>query len=247
MIRVLALALTLLVSFAGGATPIQGALQAEDAPRTGALCQVQFSGLFGVPRPEGGHAPSWFSISVTHLVEQEAVETRLVGQLKRFTSSGALLALLASRLETAGAKVIRTRASEEATTGIFIEDVLSIRLDLPACQQVNVTFCDRPLGVLGLRSTGVSPAEGALEFFGVVRGVDGKTRTHQSLQVPILTSDSGHDVCKRLFDSALESGWLPVRPATDRWSPSRRQDARTLESTEIKLTASGWEIELVAG
>ena len=69
----------------------------------------------------------------------------------------------------------------------------------------------------------------------------------ESLEIPVIEGESGHDVCKRLFDRSLEAGWLPVREKTDRWSPSRRTDSRKLLSSEVKLSASGWELELRAG
>ena len=250
MIRALALALAVLAPMRSSSLhslPLSMAPTTATSASTGALCQLDFSGVLGRPLLEGGNGPSWYTISVTHIVNESSLESVLEGQLRRGTSANHLYALLAARLEAAGGSVIRTRGDGAQITGLFIEGVQKVRLDLPGCQEVSVTFCDRPLSVLSLRATGEAPGNGELEFLGVVRGVDGKTRAQESIQVSIEAGESGHDVCKRLFDASLESGWLPVRPATDRWSPSRRKDARTLQSTEISLHAPGWELELTAG
>jgi len=205
----------------------------------GALCQLNFTGSVGKEPVE------WVSVSVTHLVENEAVETSLTAQVKSGTGAGSLSALLAMRLRAQGASV--TAVDIGILQGeLFIEDVVSVRLDLPAGPEASVTFCDRPLGVLALRPTSAAPGAGKLEFLGVVKSINGKHRSHEALSVPVVEGDSGHDVCKRLFDQSLEAGWLPVRPETDRWSPSRRKDARKLESAEVKLSASGWELEVFA-
>jgi len=206
-----------------------------------ALCQLSLTGTVGEdPNP-------WVSISISHQVEGEVVETSLTGQVKVGTSSGSLAALLASRLRAQGARVTESPENSAVTGGLFIEDVVSVRVDLPAGPLASVTLCDRPLGVLVLRPTSASPSAGSLEFHGVVLDVTGKHRSNAALEVPILEGDSGHDVCKRLFDRSLEAGWLAIRPKTDRWSPSRRKDSGKLESSEITLSASGWELEVFAG
>jgi len=236
-----ALALALVASLTVGVESLQGSPQGESVRQEGALCQLTFSGDV-MEQPI-----SWVSISVTHLVGDDAVETSLVAQVRAGTSSGSLSSLLTSRLEVDGAKVTRVNHAPHLLGELFVEDVLSVRLDLPAGPQASVTFCDRPLGVLGLRSTSADPQAGMVRFTGVLKSADGKTRSHEVLEVPILAEDTAHDACERLFDTSLKAGWLPVRPATDRWSPARRQDSRKLESAEIKLTAPGWELEVVAG
>jgi len=235
------LALSLITSLSLGAALPETSTLAEQTQREGALCQLSLSGSVQA------EPISWVSISVTHLVEDEVVETSLAAQLRAGTSAGSLSALLAARLMADGAMVTPVNHTPHLMGELFVEDVLSVRLDLPSGPQASVTFCDRPLGVLGLRATNAESGEGKVEFIGVVMSVDGKTRSNEKIEVPIRAGDSGHDVCKRLFDQSLESGWLPLRPKTDRWSPTRRKDSRTLESSEVKLSASGWEIELVAG
>ena len=205
-----------------------------------ALCQLSLEGAVGeLPHP-------WVSISISHRVDEELVETSLVGQVKPGTTAASLTSLLAARLKEQGARV--TESTQPDTNGdLFIEDVVSVRVDLPAGPDASVTYCDRPLGVLTLRPTSPKPGAGTLEFRGVVADVSGRHRSMESLEVPVLEGESGHEVCKRLFDRSLEAGWLPVRPETDRWSPSRRKDSGKLESAEVKLSASGWELELLAG
>jgi len=213
-----------------------------------ALCQLSL-------RKDVGELPHpWVSISISHRVDEELVETSLVGQVRPGTHADSLTSLLAARLKEQGARV--TKSTELVENGtifrdengtLFIEDVVSVRLDLPAGPEASVTFCDRPLGVLSLRPTSPKPGSGTLEFRGVVADVSGRHRSMESLEVPVLEGESGHEVCKRLFDRSLEAGWLPVRPETDRWSPSRRKDSGKLESAEVKLSASGWELELLAG
>ena len=236
-----ALALALVTSLSLGAVLPEASTRAEQARREGALCQLSLSGSV-----QAGSI-NWVSISVTHLVEDEAVETSLAAQLRTGTHAGSLSALLAARLMADGAMVTSVNHTPHLMGELFVEDVLSVRLDLPSGPQASVTFCDRPLGVLGLRATSAAPGDGKVEFIGVVMSVDGKTRSNEKIEVPVRAGDTGHDVCKRLFNTSIEAGWLSLRPATDRWSPARRKDSRKLESTEVKLSAPGWEIELVAG
>ena len=231
-----ALTLALVCSLAMGATP---APTLEGASGL-ALCQLSLDGVVGErPHP-------WVSISVTHRVEEELVETSLIGQFKPGTTGASLATLLAKRLKEQGARVTESTALD-MTADLFIEDVTSVRVDLPAGPGASVTFCDRPLGVLSLRPTSPTPGAGRLEFRGVVSDVSGRHRSMESLEIPVIEGESGHEVCKRLFDRSLEAGWLPVREKTDRWSPSRRTDSRKLLSSEVKLSASGWELELRAG
>ena len=232
-----ALTLALVTSLALGAAPVS----VESIEPGVTLCQLSLHGAV----TESPHP--WVSISISHRVDGEVVETSLIGQMKAGTSSRALAALLASRLSARGARVTESLGSSTITGSIFIEDVVSVRLDLPAGPEASVTFCDRPLDVLTLRPTSAAPSAGTLKFHGVVVGVGDKHRSKESVDVPIVEGDSGHDVCKRLFERSLEAGWLPVRPKTDRWSPSRRKDSRKLESSEVKLSASGWELEVFAG
>ena len=231
------LTLALVTSLTLGAAPVS----AEAIEPEVTLCQLNLYGAVGKsPHP-------WVSISISHQVEGEVVETSLIGQMKAGTSSGSLAALLASRLRARGARVTESPENSAIIGGLFIESVVSVRLDLPAGPEASVTFCDRPLGVLSLRPTSAARGAGRLEFQGVVVSVDGKQRSVEVVEVPIVEGDTGHDVCKRLFDQSLEAGWLPLRPETDRWSPSQRKDSGKLESTEVKLSASGWELQLFAG
>jgi len=236
-----ALALALVAFLTVGVGSLHGSPQEEGVSPGGALCQLTFSGRVGE------QSVSRVSISVSHLAEGEVVETSLVAQVRRGTSPGSISSLLADRLKSNGAKVTFVNHAPHTVGELFIEGVLSVRLDLPSGPEASVIFCDRPLAVLGLRPTSDPSQAGMVEFIGVVRSVDGKTRGRDGFEAPIVAGDSGHDVCKRLFDISLEAGWLPVRPSTDRWSPTRRKDSRKLESTEIKFAAQGWEIELVAG
>lgn len=236
-----ALALALAASLSIGSSLPEACPAPLERPTEGGLCQLTFS-----DKVHEGH-PGWVSIAVTHLVETEAVETSLVAQLRSGTTAGSVCALLSDRLEAAGAQVTPVIHPSHGRGELFVEDVLSVRLDLPAGPKASVTFCDRPLGVLGLRATGEYPGAGKLEFLGIVTSVDGKSRSHEAIEIPILEGESGHDACKRLFDSSLEAGWLPVRPKTDQWSPTRRKDSRKLESAEVKLTAPGWELLVSVG
>ena len=244
MNHALTLALATALTFGAAPVSVEGLKQpvsVKAVEQETTLCQLSLYGTVGKsPHP-------WVSISISHLVEGEVVETSVIGQMKAGTSSGSLAALLASRLRARGALVTEFSENSTVTGGLFIEDVVSVRLDLPAGPEASVIFCDRPLGVLTLRPTNAAPGAGNLKFQGIVVAVDGKHRSTESVEVPIVEGDTGHDVCKRLFDRSLEAGWLPVRPKTDRWSPSRRQDSGKLESSEVKLSASGWELEVVAG
>lgn len=232
-----AITLALVTSLALGAGPVS----VEAAEPEVTLCQLSMYGAVSEdPQP-------WVSISISHRVEGAVIETSLIGQMKVGTSSGSLAALLASRLRARGARVTESPENSNIIGSLFIEEVVSVRLDLPAGPEASVTFCDRPLDVLTLRPTSAAPSAGTLKFHGVVVGVSGKHRSTESIEVPVPEADSGHDVCKRLFDRSLEAGWLPARPKTDHWSPFQRKDSGKLESSEVKLSASGWELEVFAG
>jgi len=235
------LALTLAASLSLGARLPEACPTPLERPAVGGLCQLTFSGELDE------ELPGWVSITVTHLVEAEAVETSLVAQLRSGTSAGSVCALLSDRLEAAGARVIPVIHPVLTGGDLFVEDVLSVRLDLPAGPKTSVNFCDRPLGVLGLRATGERAYAGTLKFQGLVTRFDGKERALEELEVPIIAGETGHDVCKRLFDESLDAGWLAVRPKTNQWSPVRRQDSGKLESFGVTLSASGWELVVSAG
>ena len=158
-----ALTLALVTSLTFGAAPAP----AEVVEPEVALCQLSLYGTVG----ESPHP--WVSISISHQVEGKVVETSLVGQVKGGTSSGSLAALLASRLRAQGASVTESPGDSTLVSDLFIEDVLSVRLDLPAGPEVSVTFCDRPLEVLGLRPTSAIPGPGKLDFLGIVTSVNG--------------------------------------------------------------------------
>ena len=75
-----ALTLALATSLTLGAAPVS----VEAVEPEAALCQLNLYGTVGKnPHP-------WVSISVSHQVEGEVVETSLIGQVKAGTSSGSL-------------------------------------------------------------------------------------------------------------------------------------------------------------
>jgi hypothetical protein len=219
--------------------PLQGASSKESKESAGALCQIHCFGDASESFPR-------VSMSVTHGSQADELrETKLVAQLHVNTSAADVLALLADRLERDGAEVTRS----EDKHSLFVEDVVRVRIEDMADIQTTVTFCDRPLGVLSLkRMRSSSPeGEGQLKITGLLVDSDGTSREFKTLKVDVFSADTGHTVCKRLYESSLSEGWLPFRAQTDQWSPNRRKDSKEMESTEVSLFADGWALELTVG
>jgi hypothetical protein len=237
-----ALAFVLVVFSLVVTIPLQGASSEESKELAGALCQIHCSGVVGETFPR-------VSISVSHGSQAgELRETKLLAQLHVKTTAADVLALLADQLERAGAMVTRTEG-KGSSSSLFVEDVVRVRIEDMADIQTTVTFCDRPLGILSLkRMRSAAPeVQGQLKIIGLLVDSDGMSREFKVLNVDVLSADTGHTVCKRLYESSLSEGWLPFRAQTDQWSPNRRKDSKEMESTEVGLFADGWALELTAG
>ena len=237
-----ALAFVLVVFSLVVTIPLQGASSKDLKETAGALCQIHCSGAVGEDFPR-------VSISVTHGRHvDELHETTLIAQLHVNTTAADVLALLADRLERAGGKVTRPKDKGNFSS-LFVEDVVRVRIEDMAGIQTTVTFCDRPLGTLSLKRLRPDSLErqGQLRVIGLLVDSDGKSREFKTLNVDVFSTDTGHTICRRLYESSLYEGWLPFRAQTDQWSPNRRKDSKVMESTEISLFADGWALELTAG
>jgi len=220
--------------------PLQEASSAESRESPSALCQFSLTGLVSENSPR-------VSISVTYGRQvDELRETTLTAQFQTGTKAGDVLALLADRLERSGAKITRSTHSFNLAS-LFVEDVVSVRIEETGGLYPTVTFCDRPLGVLSLKPTRSDRVGGELKITGLLVDSDGKSRELKKLEVEVFRADTGHTICKRLYDASLYEGWLPFRAQTDQWSPNRRKDSKVMESTEISFSAKGWALELTAG
>ena len=222
--------------------PLQEASSAESKESPSALCQLSLTGLVLENFPR-------VSISVTHGRQADELrETTLTAQFHAGTKAGDVLALLADRLERSGAKITRsTHSSKTSWASLFVEDVVSVRIEETGGLYPTVTFCDRPLGVLSLKPTRSDRVGGELKITGILVDSDVKSRELKKLEVEVFKADTGHTICKRLYDASLYEGWLPFRAQTDQWSPNRRKDSKVMESTEISFSAKGWALELTAG
>ena len=238
MKRVLALAL--LVFSLVAVIPLSGASAKESRADTRALCQIHCVG-------DVSEEFSRVSISITHGPELEKLqETSLVAQLRANTTAADVLRLLADRLERAGALVTRPEA-KGASSSLFIEGVFSIRIEDMAGIETAVTFCDRPLGMMSLKRVRPSADTGKLRMKTLLVDSDGDSREFKTFEVDVTGADTGHTVCERFYEASLAEGWLPFRAQTDQWSPNRRKDSKTMESTELSLNVEGWVLLLTSG
>lgn len=220
--------------------PLQGASPTDAEGSARALCQLSASGVVSEDFPR-------VSISLTHGRNADAVhETTLSAQFRAGTSASDVLALFADRLERAGARLTRS-TNHGNMISLFVEDVISVRVNDFGGLQPSITFCDRPLGVLSLQRTRSDWKGGVLKINGILVDSGGKSRELKTLNVEIFNSDTGHNVCKRLYDASQEEGWLPFRAKTDQWSPNRRKDSKVMESTEVLFSSEGWTLELTVG
>lgn len=237
-----ALAFALAVFSITLAHPLQGASSAGTKEEGKALCQITVFGLVEESLPR-------VSMSVTHGRDTEELrETTLSVQLNGSTKAVDVLGLFADRLERAGARLTRPAGSGDSNHAtFFVEDVVSVRIEDSGGFEISILFCDRPLGVLSLKAVRPDRSGGELAITGILVDSDGKSRELKTLNVEIFGSDTGHNVCKRLYDVSLNEGWLPFRAQTDQWSPNRRKDSKVLESTEVDFSLDGWTLELTVG
>ena len=235
-----ALAFALAVFSITLAHPLQGASPTEAKESARALCQLSAFGVVSEDFPR-------VSISLTHgRNDDELRVTTLSAQFRAGTTASDVLALFADRLDRAGASLTRS-TNRGNMTSLFVENVISVRVDDSGGLQPSITFCDRPLGVLSLQRTRSDRKGGVLKINGLLVDSDGKSRELKTLNVEIFASDTGHNVCKRLYDASQEEGWLPFRAKTDQWSPNRRKDSKVMESTEVLFSSEGWALELTVG
>ena len=188
------------------------------------------------------------SISVTHGSQQSAElhETSLIAQFHANTTASDVLRVLADRLRQAGALVTRPEF-EGVSSSLFVEGVFSVRIEDMAGIETAVTFCDRPLGAMSLKRTRPGADAGKLKMKALLVDSDGISREFRTLEVEVKGEDTGHTVCERFYEASLAEGWLPFRAQTDQWSPNRRKDSKTMESTELSLNVDGWTFLLTSG
>ena len=235
-----ALALVSVVFCLVATLPSGEAFAKEKREDTRALCQIHCVG-------DVSEEFARVSISVTHGPEMDELkETSLIAQLHAKTTSADVLRLLADRLERAGALVTRTEA-KAGSSSLFVEGVFSVRIEDMAGIETAVTFCDRPLGVMSLKKIRPGADAGKLRMRALLVDSDGKSREFKTLEVDVTGADTGHTVCERFYEASLAEGWLPFRAQTDQWSPNRRKDSKTMESTELILSVDGWALLLTSG
>jgi hypothetical protein len=163
------------------------------------------------------------------------------------TSACDLAALLARRLEQAGARVIFTGASAapHGPANLFVEDALSISLRLTDGLTCNVTLCeDRPASVR-LQPPLLEKQEARLKV--VASTIHPHTKDHgsKSFEWTFADRDTRTDVGNKFIKAAIEKGWMSELENHETWRPGLFADGSNLEGCSFTLYSQGdWRLEI---
>ena len=163
------------------------------------------------------------------------------------TSSCDLAALLARRLEQAGARVIFTGASAapRGPANLFIEDALSISLRLTDGLTCNVTLCEDHPASVRLQPPLLEKQEARLSV--VASTIHPHTKDHgsKSFDWTFAERDTRTDVGNKFIKAAIEKGWMSELENHETWRPGAFADGSNLQGCSFSLYSHGdWRLEI---
>lgn len=189
-------------------------------------------------------------------VEVGFADLRAQGALRKFdfslhlgerTAATDLAALLAKRLEQAGARVIYTgsNAAPRGPANLFVEDALSISLRLTEGLTCAVTLCEDHPASVRLQPPLLEKQEARLTV--VASTIHPHTKEHGSktFQWTFAERDTRTDVGNKFIKGAIDKGWMSELENHETWRPGAFADGSNLEGCSFTLQSGGdWRLEI---
>ena len=218
-------------------------LLAADLARAEGLVQLSFGGQVDA---DGG-APVELEFG---LWDGKAVrEVSLNIHLARETTASDLAALVASRLERAGAKVLLPREGEPlyGPIHVFVEAVTHANLRLGHGLRGSVTLCDSAPSSIRVQPPEIVRGGARLSIAATTFHHHDRRIGRKELVLELGELDTAGTVSEELARAAIAGGWVADRPSPDRWAASRTGDGAEITGCSVSLIGEGdadWRLEV---
>jgi len=160
------------------------------------------------------------------------------------TTGQELAQLLERRFSRAGFDVFATEP-REGRGQLFIERALFVRLRLCSGLACEITLADRAPRSVRIMPPTYDKSDATFAFTATTYHPHTELRGRASFD---LTIDSGlipAQVSERLFEVAVDKGWMSQRPGIDAWQPLKRADGALLQGCSMSLrSSSDWRLEV---
>ena len=220
--------LALVVFFVAGLAP---------AARAQGLVQVALEGSITV---QGG---ARVEATVTARVGEETRSAVLDLHLAQGSDAHVVAALLAERARLANLSVLSIGAAKGPTTSLFLGDVVSLELRLPAGLVGRIVVCEEAPSLVRLLPPPPSSAKGAARLvlaattLHPVTGLGGRTVVDFALPA----DGSAVKASEQLFAHTVAAGWVADRPTNDAWRPVRVGDSSLVRGLSVEIVSEGPE------